>query len=163
MRKKLAIIQAVEHDPDVLIMDEPTDGLDPLIQQALFELLTELRSRGRTVFFSSHNLSEVERLCDRVAIIRQGRLVAVEDVSALRERKVRRMEVVLEQEPPEGVLDLAGVRSMEKRGRHLSFLVHGDVNPVLRELARLRVEDVSFEHPSLEEVFLEYYRGEEPN
>ena len=162
MRKKLAIIQATEHDPEVLIMDEPTDALDPLIQQRLFDLLTELRSRGRTVFFSSHNLAEVERLCDRVAIIRQGRLVTVETVAALRGRKTRQMDVVLAQDPPVDALRLPGVLSLERQGRRPRFLVQGDINPVLRELAKLEVEDIVFEHPSLEDVFLDYYRTDEP-
>ncbi len=161
MRKKLAIIQATEHDPEVLIMDEPTDALDPLIQQRLFDLLTELRSRGRTVFFSSHNLAEVERLCDRVAIVRAGRLVTVETVSALRARKTRQMDVVLAEDPPADALRLPGVLSLERQGRHLRFLVQGDINPVLRELAKLEVEDIVFEHASLEDVFLDYYRTNE--
>ncbi len=143
-------------------MDEPTDALDPLIQQRLFDMLTELRSRGRTVFFSSHNLAEVERLCDRVAIIRRGRLVTVETVAALRGRKTRQMDVVLAGDPPADALRLPGVLSLERQGRHLRFLVQGDINPVLRELAKLEVEDIVFEHPSLEDVFLDYYQTDEP-
>ena len=162
MRKKLAIIQALEHDPGVLIMDEPTDGLDPLIQQGFFELLAELKSRGRTVFFSSHNLSEVERLCDRVAIIRRGQLVTVEAVQALRARKLRQMEVVLVRDPPADVLRLPGVLGLETEGRRLKFLVQGDVNPVLRELAKLEVEDMVLERASLEDVFMDYYRATGP-
>ena len=161
MRKKLAIIQAVEHDPELLIMDEPTDALDPLMQQALFEFLLEFQARGRTISFSSHNLAEVERLCSRVGIIRQGDLVAVEEVQELRKRKLRQMEVVVGRDIPDGALELPGVVSLQRQGRRFRFLVRGDVNPVIRELARMDVEDMTFEQPHLEDVFMEYYRTDE--
>ena len=160
MQKKLAIVQAAEHDPDLLIMDEPTEALDPLVQQALFEFLLEFQSRGRTIFFSSHNLPEVERLCNRVGIIRQGTLVAVEEVQELRKRKLRQLEVVLARDIIDGMPDLPGVVSSEKEGRRLRFLVSGDINPLVRELAKLDLEDLVFEQPHLDDIFLDYYRAE---
>ena len=160
MVKKLAIAQAVQHDPDLLIMDEPTDGLDPLVQQALFDFLLELRARGRTIFFSSHNLPEVERLCDRVGIIRDGNLVALEEVQALRQRRLRRMEVVMAQDMPDGALELPGVVLVEREGRRFRYTVAGEIKPVLRELAKLDVEDVVLEQPHLDDVFMDYYRTE---
>ncbi len=120
------------------------------------------RSYRRRGDCASHNLAEVERLCDRVAIIRRGRLVTVETVPALRGRKTRQMDVVLAEDPPIDAPRLPGVLSLERQGRHLRFLVQGDINPVLRELAKFEVEDIVFEHPSLEDVFLGYYRTDEP-
>jgi len=158
MRQKLAIVQSMQHDPEMVIMDEPTDGLDPLVQHSLFELLSEFKSRGRTVFLSSHNLPEVERLCDRVGIIRDGTLVAVEAVSELRSRKLRQLEVVLAGEPPDGDLVLPGVVSLQKEGRRIRFVVRGDINPLVRELARLDLEDLVLEPPHLDDIFMEYYR-----
>ena len=93
MRQKIGIVQALQHDPELAVLDEPTEGLDPLMQRAFYEILDDLRTAGRTIFFSSHVLSEVERVCDRVAIIRRGRLVALEDVGALLERRKRRVEL----------------------------------------------------------------------
>ena len=124
-------------------------------------LVEEFQAGGRTVFFSSHNLYEVERLCHRVGIIREGELVAVEAVQALRDRRLRQMEVVLANDAAEDALRLPGVISMEREGRRLKFLVQGDINPVIRALAAVDVEDMSFEQPTLEDVFMDYYRGED--
>ena len=161
MQKKLAIVQAVQHDPELLIMDEPTEALDPLIQLALFDFLHQFQSRGRTIFFSSHNLPEVERLCDRVGIIRKGSLVAIEEVQQLRERKLRQLEVVLASDVPDEALALPGVVSREREGRRVRFVVRGDVNALVRSLTKLDLEDLVFDRPHLEDVFLEYYRSEE--
>ena len=93
MRQKLGIVQALQHDPELAILDEPTEGLDPLMQRAFYDILDELRAAGRTIFFSSHILSEVERVCDRVAIVRAGRLVALEEIPALLARRKRNVEM----------------------------------------------------------------------
>ena len=95
MRQKVGVIQALQHDPDLAILDEPTEGLDPLMQYAFYAILDDLRRAGRTIFFSSHVLSEVERVCDRVAIVRQGRLVALEDIPTLLARRKRNVEMRL--------------------------------------------------------------------
>lgn len=161
MRRKLALVQAFQHDPDLLILDEPTSGLDPLMQQAFFGIVEDLRERGKTVFMSSHIISEVERLCDRVGIVRGGELVAVERVETLRRRRVRQMEVVFAGDPPEIGHQLPSVVSMERDGRTWRLVVRGDINPLLRELARLDLADLVFEQARLEDVFLDYYRDEE--
>ena len=111
MRQKLGIIQALQHDPELAILDEPSEGLDPLMQRAFYEILDELRAAGRTIFFSSHVLSEVERVCDRVAIVRRGRLVALEDVAALLARRKRNVEMRVDGTPPmlEGVPGVSDV------------------------------------------------------
>ena len=160
MRRKLAIVQAMQHDPDLVIMDEPTQGLDPLIQQAFFALLRAFRDRGSTIFFSSHVLSEVEQLCQRVAIIREGALVAVEQVRELQRLKVRPMEVEFRGPAPDG-FRVPGVEVLARDGPRWRLAIRGDVNPVLRALSRYELEDLVFEQAHLEDVFLEYYRGEE--
>ncbi|MBI2936338.1 MAG: ABC transporter ATP-binding protein [Chloroflexi bacterium] len=160
MRKKLAIVQALQHNPELLIMDEPTESLDPLIQQAFFQVLLDYRSQGGTTFFSSHILPEVERLCTRVGIIRDGSLVAVEEVAELRKRTLRRIEIVPTQDIPEDRLRLDGVVSVERDGRRLRLVLRGDINPILRELAKLDLEDLVFEQPHLEDIFLSFYRTE---
>src|SRR5690349_8296510 len=111
MRQKVGIIQALQHDPELAILDEPTEGLDPLMQRAFYDILDDLRAAGRTIFFSSHVLSEVERVCDRVAIVRRGRLVALEDVEALLARRKRNVEMRVEGPPPalDGVAGVTGV------------------------------------------------------
>ena len=115
MRQKIGIIQAIQHDPELAILDEPTEGLDPLMQRVFYDILDELRRDGRTIFFSSHVLSEVERVCDRVAIIRAGRLVALSDIDALLERRRRHVEMRVDGEPPnlEGVPGVSDVRLRE--------------------------------------------------
>ena len=158
MRQKLAIVQALQHDPAILVLDEPTEGLDPLMQQALFQILRDFQARGRTVFMSSHILPEVERLCHRDAIIRDGSLVAVEKMDELLQRRVRHMDVALAGDGPVGDFQVPGVVSMTQDGRALHFLVKGSVGPLLKELAKLDVEDMVFEQAHLEDIFLDIYQ-----
>ncbi len=161
MRKKVALVQAMQHDPDLLVLDEPTEGLDPLMQQAFFSLLRELRDRGHTVFMSSHVLSEVEEVCERVAIIRGGRVVATGSLAGLRRGRVRTMRVEFRGPPPEA-LQAPGIRVVEREGSRWRLEVSGDINPLLRELATYELADMVFERPRLEELFLDYYREETP-
>ena len=159
MKQKLALIQALQHDPAFIVLDEPTEGLDPLVQQSLFHILQDFQQRGRTIFMSSHVLPEVERLCHRVGIIRKGVLVAVEAVAELRRRSIRYMEVVMQ---PDGVCittSLPDVVSVEQTGNHFRIGVRGSTMPLLRELDRLGMEDLVYEHAHLEDIFLDYYRG----
>ena len=161
MKRKLGIIQALQHEPDLVIMDEPTEGLDPLVQEALFDLLLEQHRAGATIFMSSHKLSEVERLCQRVAILRAGTLVALDEMQRLRRRKVRRLEVEFKGAAPDA-LNLPGAKVLSKEGRRWTLAVQDDVNDVTKELARLDLADVTFEQPSLEDIFLDYYRPDGP-
>jgi ABC-2 type transport system ATP-binding protein len=156
MRQKLGIIQALQHDPELAILDEPSEGLDPLMQRAFYEILEDLRAEGRTIFFSSHILSEVERICDRVAIVRHGRLVALEDVGSLLARRKRNVELRFEGDAP--VLDrLEGVSEVRIVGDRLTCLLEGDVEPFIRAIAESRVRDMTIEPARLEDAFLEYY------
>ncbi|MBI3097802.1 MAG: ABC transporter ATP-binding protein [Planctomycetes bacterium] len=158
MKQKLAIAVALQHAPPLLLLDEPTTALDPLVREALFTLLRELRGRGHTIFFSSHNLAEVEQLCDRVAILREGRLVLVEVVAALRARRVRRIDVVFRAEPA-ALPPLPGAVVLSRQGARVVLRVEGPIADLLPPLHALGIEDITITAPPLEEVFLEYYRG----
>jgi len=156
MRQKVGVVQALQHDPELAILDEPTEGLDPLMQQAFYAILDDLRRAGRTIFFSSHILSEVERVCDRVAIVRQGRLVALEDIHALLARRKRNVEMRVDGAPPDltGVL---GVSDAHIEGSRLTCRVEGDVAPFLAAIAGATIHDLTIEPARLEEAFLEFY------
>ncbi len=161
MRQKVGIIQAMQHDPELLILDEPTEGLDPLMQRAFYELLEDRRRAGRTVFFSSHVLSEVERVCDRVAIIRQGRLVALSDVEQLLARRRRHVEARLAPgAPPPALEGVAGVSAVFVRQDVLRCDLEGDVGPFLAAIGGARITDLTIEPARLEEAFLEYYEAD---
>ena len=157
-RQKLGLVQALMGDPELTIFDEPTLGLDPLVQAVFFQLVDELRAAGRTLFVSSHNLPEIQRICDRVGIIREGRLLAVEKVSDLKRRAVRRLELrFAEPVTAERFASVPGIRDLVVDGQHLSCVVVGEVDPILRAALELRVEDVISHEPSLEEIFLAFY------
>jgi ABC-2 type transport system ATP-binding protein len=163
-RQKLLLVQGFMHDAPLLILDEASGGLDPLGQAAFMDKLIDERSRGKTVFLSSHNLAEVERVADRVGIIREGRMVAVEGIDALRAKRTRKMEVTLETPVADGQLDgLAGVRLLKSDhgGKHLELAVQGNPRELLGRLAAAPVVDVVFPPADLESVFLHYYRDDE--
>jgi ABC-2 type transport system ATP-binding protein len=163
MRQKIGIVQALQHDPELAILDEPTEGLDPLMQRAFYEILEDLRAAGRTIFFSSHVLSEVERVCDRVAIVRRGRLVALEDVARLLERRKRNVEIRLRDGE---LVELERVPGVSAVGRmadgRLTCQLEGDVGPFLAALSGHSVIDLTIEPAHLEEAFLELYEDAEP-
>jgi ABC-2 type transport system ATP-binding protein len=156
-RQKVGLIQALFHEPELLILDEPTTGLDPLMQEEFLRVVGEQRDRGRTVFLSSHDLDEVERICDRVGIVRDGRLIAVEDVAAMRERAVRHVTVRFGTPAAETLAGVPGVADVVRDGTTLRFRLHGEIDPVIKALARHRVEELEITRPTLEELFLAYY------
>jgi ABC-2 type transport system ATP-binding protein len=159
MRQKLGIVQALQHDPELAILDEPTEGLDPLMQYAFYAILDELRAAGRTIFFSSHVLSEVERVCDRVAIVRQGRLVALEDIPTLLARRKRDVEMRLDGTPP-SLAGVEGVSDVTVGEGRLSCRLEGDVGPFLAAIAGAAIHDLTIEPARLEEAFLEFYAAD---
>ncbi len=161
MKKKVGLVQAMQHDPDLLVLDEPTEGLDPLMQKAFFSLIRELPERGRTVFMSSHVLSEVEEACDWVAIIRQGVVAVAGSVKELQQNRTRSMWVEFRGPAPEG-LRTPGVVVVERDGPRWRLAVSGDINPLLRELTAYDLADLVYERPRLEDIFLAYYREEPP-
>ena len=152
-RKKVGIVCALQHDPELLILDEATSGLDPLMQRAFFQILRERNQAGVTVFLSSHVLSEIQRNCTRAAIIRQGRLIACDSVEGLAQAGARRVTVHGQAD----VSGLSGVRDLQQTGEGVSFLYSGDMNALLSVLAQGRIRDLSLTEPDLEEVFLHYY------
>jgi len=159
-RQKIGLIVAMQHDPALLLLDEPTTGLDPLVQKALREIVLGFAARGRAVFFSSHVLPEVEAVCGRVAILRAGRLVAVEAVEDLRNRMLRRLEVRFRGQVPPDLPAVPGVTRTESEGSAATLWIQGDVNPVLRRIAREEVERFVFPEAELEDIFLAYYRSD---
>jgi ABC-2 type transport system ATP-binding protein len=152
------------HRPELLVLDEPTQGLDPLVQQEFHKMAAEVRADGRTIFLSSHVMPEVERLCDRVAIIRDGRLVTVEDIGDLKMRSVREIQIHFAGPAPlDAFSSLPGVQHATALGDVLRLTVHGSVDAVVKAAARHEVVDVVSHEPSLEDVFLAYYgKQEEP-
>ena len=158
-RQKLGVVRAFMGEEPLLVMDEPSTGLDPLMQREFLALVAEARSAGRTVFLSSHNLPEVERACDRVAIIREGRLVKTATVAALIGDHTRSINLVLGQPAEHGTFDLPGVTVLSSTGQDVHVMVRGDVNPLLRRLAGLDVRDIAISTPDVEDLFFRYYDG----
>jgi len=157
-RQKVGLILALMSKPDILILDEPTTGLDPIAKHKVLGLLTEAQSEGRTVFFSSHALPDVEQICDRVGIIRTGRLQAVEQVQDLRSKKVHRIRINFSEPISLDVFNsLSGVRSLPSEGNSVYLEVAGDLDAVIKVASQYMVESVQSEQPSLEEVFMSYY------
>ncbi|WP_121744064.1 ABC transporter ATP-binding protein [Natronorubrum halophilum] len=155
--RMIGIVQAFMHDPDLVIMDEPTSGLDPLKQEAFNEFIREERERGTTIFFSSHVLSEVRRICDRVGILREGRLVGLEDVETLLDQGGKRVRVQTVDGASSGLTSLDGVIDVSTFAEGVQFIYTGDYNTLLSELASYDVREVEISEPPLEDVFMHYY------
>jgi ABC-type multidrug transport system ATPase subunit len=159
-RQKLGLILAMMHRPEILVLDEPTSGLDPLIQDEVARLLFDAANEGRTVFFSSHVMSEVERMCHRAAFLRQGKLVAVEEVAAIKGRSLHVIEVAFAQPVPTDAFRLPGVRELSREANTVHLQVQDGIDVALKAIARYQVVDLRTEQPSLEQVFRAYYEGE---
>jgi ABC-2 type transport system ATP-binding protein len=163
-KQKVGLVQAFMHRPDLLILDEPTQGLDPLVQQTFYALVEEERRRGATIFLSSHVMPEVERVCDRVGIIREGQLAAVAHVNELKAKALRRIEFHFAGPVPASAFErLPGVRDVSTRGNSLLLSVEGSVDAVIKEAGRHDVVSLESGQPDLEEAFLTFYkRGDVP-
>jgi ABC-2 type transport system ATP-binding protein len=160
-RQKIGLVQAFMHRPDLLVLDEPTSGLDPLAQQEFYELAGEVTAEGRTVFLSSHVLPEVQRVADRVAVLREGRLELLEPVEELRAQAFTRFEVTFSQPPPAGAFtDLRVARELERRNSTVVFALEGPADELIKALARFEVVAVDVHEADLEDLVLELYRGE---
>lgn len=161
-RQKLGLIQAFMHKPDLLILDEPTVGLDPLMQQEFYRLIAEFKAEGQTVFLSSHILTEVEQLCDRVGIIREGRMIVVEEMEALKARSLHKLEIhFATMVPQEAFARISGVRDVMVEDSVLRCTVIGTLDAMIKAAAQFEVVNVISHEPSLEEIFLAYYSGGE--
>jgi ABC-2 type transport system ATP-binding protein len=162
MKQKLGLILALQHDPELLVLDEPTEGLDPMMRVELKTVLRAARDRGRTIFFSTHNLAEAEEMCDRVGIVRGGKLVAVEAVSDLAARRLHRVEVEFtDGVPGEALGALAGVTVEEHEGRRVRLRAAGDLAPLLKLLGEQRLAGLEIHGTTIEDLFLEHYRAKE--
>ena len=157
-KQKVGLVQAFMHDPDLLILDEPTQGLDPLVQQTFYALVKEERERGASIFLSSHVMPEVERVCDRVGIIREGHLATVADIGELKAHATRRIELHFQgRAPAQAFANLPGVRDTQTHGEVLSLSVQGPVDAVIKEAARHIVVNIETREPSLEDLFLSFF------
>jgi beta-exotoxin I transport system ATP-binding protein len=155
-KKKVGIVQGLLHSPKLLFLDEPTAGLDPLMQRKFFDMIRQENARGVTVFFSSHILGEVQRLCNRVGIIREGKIVEISDIRTLQQNNYKKVNVTAEGLSP-ATFDLPGVTNLQTEDSMIRFFFKGDINAVLQKLSAIPVSDVTIEEPTLEEIFMHYY------
>jgi ABC-2 type transport system ATP-binding protein len=159
-RQKIGLVQAFMHDPDLLVLDEPTSGLDPLVQETFYELVAEATGRGGTVFLSSHVLSEVQHVADRVGLIREGRLDLVDTVENLRARSFTHVEATFAEPPPrDAFTGVPGVNELDRHGDVVRLSLEGEIDPLLKTLARFHVRALDVHEADLEDVFMALYRG----
>lgn len=158
-RKKVSIIQSLLHNPEILIVDEPTTGLDPLMQATLFELLRKENRRGMTIFFSSHILSEVQLLCKRIAIIKEGKIIKLEDIEQLRKKQLKKVRIEFETRVKDENWNLQGIEGPITSFDNIrSFLYSGSINELISFLSGKKMTNLIIEEPSLEEIFMHYYQ-----
>lgn len=156
-KRKLMIVGALQFENDILLMDEPTIGLDPVAQQVFYETLKFLKGRGASVFLSSHNLQEVERICDRVGLLFNGKLVAVENIEAIHSKKIKHIKITFKKMPDLKAITEAGCEILETAKNELSAKFKGDINSFLKTISELEIEDISILPSNLEDFFLEFY------
>jgi ABC-2 type transport system ATP-binding protein len=158
-RKKVSIVQSLLHSPKLLILDEPTTGLDPLMQSVFFELLRAENKKGMTIFFSSHILGEVQMLCKRVAIIKEGKIIQVEDIETLRKKQLKKVHIEFEDKAGNAGFNIAGIESViTGPGNMVSFMYSGNMNDLIWMLSGNKLINLMIEEPSLDEIFMHYYK-----
>ena len=160
-KKKVGIVQGLLHEPKLIILDEPTSGLDPLMQHKFFELLEEENKKGATILFSSHILSEVQRLCDRVAIIKEGKIIKLEKISTLKENNYKKIHIETSSEIGKDYFAIEGVTDLVVDRHKVDFLFRGDINAVMKKIATTHIVNIAVEEPDLEEIFMHFYEKEE--
>ena len=160
-KKKVGIVQGLLHEPKLIILDEPTSGLDPLMQQRFFDLLEKENRKGATILFSSHILSEVQRLCDRVAIIKEGEIVQVEKISQLKQNNYKKFKIETVSPMSGDYFDLPGVNQLDVKGTTTSFIFRGDINTIMQKISTVQITNLWVEEPDLEEIFMHFYQREE--
>ena len=158
-KQKLAVIIALMHQPKLLVLDEPTVGLDPLMQQEIYKILREFKENGGTIFLSSHFLPEVDRVCDRVGIVKDGNLVSIETIDGLRSKTVRHLDVLFEdQVNPQEFQVLSQVVSVNKINHYTRITVQGEVDTLIKHVAKYKIKDIIFNQASLEDFFMDFYK-----
>jgi len=157
-KQKVAIVAALAHDPDLIILDEPTSGLDPLVQETFLDLVREEQRRGKTVFMSSHIMSEVEAVCERVGVIKDGKIVALDTVEHLKRQRVKYVKAEFAAQVPD-LKAAAGVSDWQVEGRKVRFTMAGSMDALVAELAKGSLVDLTVTDPPLEEVFRQFYEG----
>ncbi|MDF9839424.1 MULTISPECIES: ABC transporter ATP-binding protein [unclassified Paenibacillus] len=160
-KKKVGIVQGLLHEPKLIILDEPTSGLDPLMQQKFFDLLREENRKGATVFFSSHILSEVQKMCSRVAFIKEGEIIKLEKMSTLHENNYKRINIEGVSTISKEAFDISGVSRLEVNGTAASFIFKGNINTIMQRLSETELRNISIDEPDLEEIFMHYYVKED--
>ncbi|MBW9156155.1 ABC transporter ATP-binding protein [Clostridium sp. FP2] len=160
-KKKVGIVQGLLHSPKLIILDEPTSGLDPLMQQKFFELLEKENKRGATILLSSHILSEVQRLCNRVAIIKEGKIIKVEKISTLQESNHKKFKIQVASKIEDNYFNISGVSALDIKGKIISFLFRGNINFIMKKISEIDITNLWIEEPDLEEIFMHYYAKEE--
>ncbi len=159
-KKKVGIVQGLLHEPKLIILDEPTSGLDPLMQQKFFDLLKAENEKGATILFSSHILSEVQKLCNRVAIIKEGRIVKVEKISTLKENNYKKFKIETMLKIDKDYFNMKGVSDLEVKNNMVSFLFRGNINSIMKKISGIEIVNLWAEEPNLEEIFMHYYEKE---
>jgi len=160
-KKKVGIVQGLLHEPKLIILHEPTSGLDPLMQQKFFELMEEENKKGATIFFSSHILSEVQRMCSRVAFIKDGKLIKLEKMSNLQDNSYKRIHLEARKTMEGESFKVPGVNDLKVKENSVDFIFKGNLNDILRKITEFDLRNISITEPDLEEIFLHYYAKED--
>ena len=155
-KKKVGIVQGLLHQPKLLLLDEPTSGLDPLMQRKFFKLIRDENQRGATIFFSSHILGEVQRMCNRVAIIKEGSIINIQDIKTLQRDNYKKIRVAAEN-IDKVQFEIDGVSNLQKNNGAVRFFYKGNINQIMRKIGEIEISDVTIEEPTLEEIFMHYY------
>ena len=159
-KKKVSILQSLIHEPELLILDEPTNGLDPLMQSRLFNILFEENKKGTTIFFSSHTLSVVQKMCKRIAIIKNGNIIKIEEIDTMQKKLFKKVNIDFNEIVGEKELNMAGVQYLEiDKNKNAKFLFSGEINFLINKLSSFSITNITIEEPSLEEVFMHYYEN----
>lgn len=159
-KKKVGIVQGLLHEPKLIILDEPTSGLDPLMQQKFFDLLVEENKKGATVLLSSHILSEIQKLCTRVAVIKEGKIIAVDKISTLQENNYKKIKISTKSHIDNNYFKADGVVNLAAKKNEVSFLFKGDINSLIQRVSKIEINNILIEEPDLEEIFMHFYAKE---
>ena len=160
-KKKVGIVQGLLHQPKLIILDEPTGGLDPLMQQKFFDLIREENKQGATIFFSSHILDEVQKMCDRVAIIKDGKIIKTESIESLRHDNYKKIKVVSNKTLDSSIFNIEGVTELKSIEAEANFMYKGNMNKIIEKLSSVDVKNLLVQEPTLEEIFMYYYKKED--